>query len=129
MKQGAFEVYTGSMSDLAEDRLRSVEDRLTRVETRLDGLTTRIDDMDRHIAARFEDMERHISARLGDMDKHITGRFDDVHRRLDDLNTTMQTIAARLPTWWQFPAAISGVMAVGATIYGVLSYLHVDSYI
>jgi hypothetical protein len=106
------------MSDLAEDRLRSVEDRLTRVETRLDGLTTRIDEMDRHIAARFDDMNRHIAT-----------RFDDVHGRLNDLNTTMHTITAKLPTWWQFPAAISGVMAVGATIYGVLSYLHLHGSI
>ena len=94
------------MSDVTEDSLRSVEDRLARVEVRI------------------EEMDKRLSTQIVDLRQEMNVRFDGVHRPLDDINATMRTIAAKLPTWWQSPAAISGVMAVGATIYGLLSYLH-----
>ncbi|NPD69327.1 hypothetical protein HN018_22775 (plasmid) [Lichenicola cladoniae] len=79
---------------------------------RVDGLEKRIDKVDARLD-KIDDRLQRVETTLA----NISGKID----------TLTNSVIGKLPSWWQMPAVMAGMISLFAALFAVVKYFHLAS--
>lgn len=88
--------------------LEALTRRVQVMEGRLDLLLRSIDKGIAIIDTKLEAIDKRLDA-LGKQGDGLVSRLDDMTRRID---TTVAAAISRVPSWWQMPAVLGGMLTL-----------------
>jgi hypothetical protein len=101
--------------------LEALNRRVHAIEGRLDSSDVLLRSIDKGIAiidTKLEAIDKRLDA-LGKQGDGLGSRLDDMTRRID---TTVAAAISRVPSWWQMPAVLGGMLTLIGGAYAAAKH-------